>query len=137
MPPKPPEKPFLEFGRGRTVKGRGLSLPERLRAARRVPQAVVKVISYGKGRYGAEGLLQYISRNGRLELETDQGERLRDFSERKALVQSWAGSFDRRKNSRDTVHIVFSMPHGSDPEALRRSVRKVLKREFDGHFSAF
>ena len=127
----------LDFRRTRIVKGHGLSLAERLRAARRVPQAIVKVASYGQGLKEAMGQVSYISRKGKLELETDQGDRLTTLAQQKAVVHEWARDFGHRKNSRDTVNIVFSMPNGSDPEALRRSVRKVLERRFPDHEAVF
>jgi len=46
-------------------------LAERLRAARRIPQAVVKVTSYAGGKAHVAHHLRYISRNGALALETD------------------------------------------------------------------
>ena len=113
------------------------ALAERLRAARGVPQAIVKVASYAQGLREAMGQVSYISRKGKLEIETDEGERLATMAQQKALVHEWARDFGRRKNSRDTVHLVFSMPHGSDPEALRRSVRKVSKREFPDQEAVF
>ena len=129
--------PALDFRQSRTVKGHGLSLPERLRAARGVPQAIVKVASYAQGRSEAMGQINYISRKGKLELETESGERVSGKKEQQALVRQWARDFGHRKNSRDTVHLVFSMPQDSDPEALRNSVRKVLQREFPGHEAVF
>jgi hypothetical protein len=39
--------------------------------------------------------------------------------------------------AREAVHIVFSMPRGSDPEALRRAVRTVLTQQFAGHRAVF
>src|ERR1019366_8212666 len=68
------EKPLLGFGRTRSIKGHGfyLRLPvmERLRAARGMKQAVVKVTSYAHGLTRVRNLVDYISRRGSLELET-------------------------------------------------------------------
>jgi hypothetical protein len=135
-----PEKP-LDFDPRPLVKGHGLtvSLPlaERLRAARDVPQAVVKVAGYGHGAKGAKRLMRYISRKGELPLETELGEVLTSTDQQKALVDEWAVNFDARGDSRDTVHLIFSMPHGSSPMALRRTIRKVLQRRFQGHEAVF
>jgi len=125
---------FLPSGRMRVVKGQGLyvRLPvaERLRAARGMKQAVVKVASYAHGAARAKGLIDYISRQGKLELETESGERITDRQQGKALVDNWARDFDGKAKSRDAVHLVFSMPPGSKVEALRESVRKVGERAF-------
>lgn len=124
---------------GRQVHGRAiaLTLPERLRAARRVPQAVVKVASYVQGVARAGHLLRYISRDGELELETESGEAISGVKEQRALVQDWARAFDLRKKSRDVVHLVYSMPRGSDPQALKRTVRVLLARSFPNHQAVF
>jgi hypothetical protein len=131
----------LDFGRTRIVKGRGLGvrlpLAERLRAARRVPQAVVKVVSFPRTRSRLRELMEYISREGALPLETEEGDLVTTVEAQRELAGIWARSFDRRKRSREAVHIVFSMPPGSDPEALRKAVRTVVTRHFAGHRAVF
>lgn len=86
---------------------------------------------------GAKRLLRYISRKGELPLETELGEVLTNTDQQKSLVDEWAVDFDPRKDSRDTVHLIFSMPPGSSPEALRRTMRTVLRRRFTGHEAVF
>jgi hypothetical protein len=139
--PRPDKDRELDFGRSRLVKGRGqqvrLSLAERLRAARRVPQAVVKVVSFTRGEKRVRELMGYISRLGELPLETETGDLVKSLEEQKELARTWASTFDKRKNSRDAAHIVFSMPAGSSPEALRKAVRKVVTSHFAGHRSVF
>ncbi len=131
----------LDFRRSRLIKGHGLfvhiSLGERLRAARGVPQAVVKVISYGHGAKGVGQSIDYISRKGELAIETERGDLIQGRQERKELVRNWSRDFGSRKNSRDSVHIAFSMPKGSDPEALRGAVRTVLTKNFSDHEAVF
>jgi hypothetical protein len=135
-----PEQP-LDFSPKPLVKGHGLvvSLPlaERLRAARGVPQAVVKVAGYGHGTGGAKRLFKYISRKGELPLEDEMGEVLTTTDQQKARVNDWAPDFDARGDSRDTVHLIFSMPPGSPPQALRRTIRTVLRERFQGHQAVF
>src|SRR5258706_7022184 len=129
------EEPLFDFShRVRVVKGRSftikLSQAERLRAARGVRQAVVKVRSFPHGIKGVGRAMSYISRKGTLPLEKDTGELIKGLDELRALVRDWAVDFDRRKDSRDGAHIIFSMPPGSDPEALRRAVRATGTRAF-------
>ena len=80
--PEPEEKPLLDFGRAQRVKGQGfyikLPLAERLRAARRIPQAVVKVMKkFPHGVRGVKKVINYISHKGELELETESGDRIK------------------------------------------------------------
>jgi len=127
-------RPFLDLGRARRVKGRGfqvrLSLAERIRAARGVPQAVVKVGKYIKGKAHLAYKLWYNSRDSKLVLETDRGEELTTPEDRRMLADDWAMDFDGRADSRDAANLVFSMPKGSDPEALRAATRAALTRLF-------
>jgi len=141
MRPDREKEKSLDFGRSRIVKGHGLGvrlpLAERLRAAQRVPQAVVKVVSFPRGRKRLTELMAYISRDGTLPLETESGDLVTHLEDQKELSGLWARSFDGRKRSRQAAHIVFSMPRGSNPEALRNAVRTVLAREFPGHRTVF
>lgn len=129
---------LLEFGQPHHVRGRALRFPpmslmERLRVARRLPQAVVKVTSFSQGRTRVSAHLRYISRNGQLTVEKDDGEILTDREQQQELVGEWAMDFDYRKNSRDTANIVFSLPCGSDVQGLRKIVRHVGATKFRDH----
>ncbi len=141
MRPELKKEKGLDFGRSRLVKGRGLGvrlpLAERLRVARGIPQAVVKVVSFPRCKTRLRELMEYISRDGALPLETESGDLVTTLEGQKELAELWARSFDRRKRSREAVHIVFSMPRGSDPEALRKAVRTVVTRHFAGHRAVF
>ena len=141
MPPELNKDHALDFGRSRTVKGRGLGvrmpLAERLRAARGVPQAVVKVVSFPRSRSRLRELMEYISRDGALPLETEDGDLVTTVEAQRELAGIWARSFDRRTRSREAVHIIFSMPPGSDSEALRKAVRTVVTQHFSGHRAVF
>jgi hypothetical protein len=134
MNPEPNPEPLLDIGRARHVRGRNfeirISPAERLRSARRVPQAVVKVTSYATGKARVIRHLRYISRNGKLTLETDTGQELTTEEDQRMLVEDWGSDFDTRPRSRDAVAIVFSLPPGSKVEALRVSVRTTLARSF-------
>ena len=86
--------------------------------------------------------LGYISRQGKLELETDEGERITSRDEHKTLLKSWhlelsAGQYrrqnERRPNARTfkLVHnIVLSMPAPTPPEKVLAAARKFAKEKF-------
>jgi hypothetical protein len=137
MGTNPDKDQALDFHRSRLFKGRGLPLAERLRAARGVPQAVVKVASFPRSQKRLRELMEYISRDGTLPLETELGDEVTTLEEQKELAALWARTFDHRKNSREAVHLIFSMPRGSPVEALRKAVRKVVVTHFPGHRAVF
>jgi len=130
------EKDEVSFkGQPHRVKGRGFRIPlaERLRASRRVPQAIVKVTGFSHGLHQVLTQFNYISRKGSLPLEKDTGEILSERESLEELATAWSVDFDTRIRSRDTASIVFSMPRGSNVEALRRAVRAVGARAFPDH----
>jgi len=115
------------------------------RATLNLPQAVVKVTSYSSGKKTASAHVNYISRNGELELEDPQGNLLINTVETQDRVNDWSDDFDKNRNygnrkksngeiitrkTRDTLNIVLSAPKGSDPEKVRKSVREFAQKEF-------
>lgn len=114
------------------------------RTVRRAPEAVVKVLPRGSNDLKAVGKhLDYIGRNGKLELETDDGERLSGRAGR-ALLDDWDLDIDdvRRQASLAAtkgrkppklVHkLMFSMPPGTPPDKVLGAVRNFAREEFWG-----
>jgi len=120
------------------------------RTVRRTPEAVVKVLPRASNDLTAVGKhLDYIGRNGKLELETDDGEHVSGRIG-KDLLDDWDLDIDdvRRKaepaatNGRDPpklVHkLMFSMPPGTPPDKVLGAVRNFAREEFWGqHRYAF
>lgn len=96
-------------------------------------EVMVKITGFGKGAGHIQSHLDYISRNGKVELETSQGETLTGKQEIKEFFDDWKQEFSdskRQKNQRDTMHMVLSMPEHVEPEAVRLAVREFAKKEF-------
>ncbi len=120
-------------GRGappRTVNASALSVAERIRVARGLPQAIVKITSYARGTDACGRHWTYISRKGTLALESETGELLRDREEQRSLLEAWSVSFDKRTNARDQVNVVVSAPKGTPPEAVHKAAREFGKEAF-------
>ena len=113
----------------------GGSTIARMRAASGIPEAVVKVASYGAGKESAIGQLDYISRDGNLELEMNDGSILDGKEDIRDLIEHWEENFHYRKGgSRNTMHMVVSAPDGSDPEAVLQAGRDFAETTFgDNH----
>jgi len=114
------------------------------RTVGRAPEAVVKVLPRGGTDLKAVGKhLAYISRNGEVDLETDDGDPVRLTSEA-ALLKDWDLDLDEalRRGSALTptngrvpklVHkLMFSMPPGTPPEKVLGAVRNFAREEFWG-----
>jgi hypothetical protein len=120
------------------------------RTVQRAPEAVVKVLPRASNDLKAVGNhLNYIGRDGALELETDDGEHVSASSE-KTLLDDWDLDIDdvRRQSALAAtkgreppklVHkLMFSMPPGTPPEKVLGAVRNFARNEFWGqHRYAF
>ena len=107
------------------------------RVSRGVPEVMVKVTGFGKGGRHAKSHLNYISRHGNVELETESGEILDGKDAVTEHFKSWQDGIEdgrQRKNQRDTMHLVLSMPAHVDEESVRRATRKFASETFgDNH----
>ncbi|SFJ60142.1 relaxase/mobilization nuclease domain-containing protein [Bradyrhizobium sp. Gha] len=97
------------------------------RIVRRAPEVMVKITSRTKGVAHLKSHLAYITRNGELDAETEQGATLAGRSGLKDLQQRWeddAGLDDkRRRDGSLSVNIILSMPAGTDAVAVKESAR--------------
>ncbi|CAG0938791.1 hypothetical protein GPROT2_00387 [Gammaproteobacteria bacterium] len=110
----------------------------------RAPEAVVKVLPRSSNDLKAVGKhIDYIGRRGNLELEGDDGERLRGRVGA-VLLEDWDLDIDdvRRQGSLAAaskrtppkiVHkLMFSMPPGTPPQKVLTAVRNLAREEFYG-----
>ena len=103
------------------------------RVVRHSTEVMVKITGFGKGAGHVKAHLDYISRNGKVELENDRGEVLSGKEEVKAIFKDWEKDFGdskRHKRQRDTMHLVLSMPETTDPESVRAAAREFGKAIF-------
>ena len=114
------------------------TLSQRVRVTKRLPQAVVKITSHNRGRRHVGARLHYISRDGELSLETDQGLTLEGREEIEEYLEAWAADFSTRNNSRDAMSMVVSLPPGTDQQASLKSARDFFQEAFaENHEYAF
>jgi relaxase-like protein len=114
------------------------------RTVQRAPEAVVKVLPRDSNDLKAVGKhLDYIGRYGKLELESDGGERLSGRIG-KALLDDWDLDIDDmrrqatlaatkgRKPPKLVHKLMFSMPPGTPPDKVMGAVRNFAQEEFWG-----
>jgi type IV secretory pathway VirD2 relaxase len=112
------------------------------RIVRRAPEVMVKITGRTKGVAHLKSHLAYITRNGELDGETEQGATLAGRSGLKDLQQRWeddAGLDDkRRRDGSLSVNIILSMPAGTDAVAVKDSARAFAIETFgDNHDYVF
>ena len=96
-------------------------------------EVMVKVTGFGKGAAHVRTHLDYITRNGELEMENERGEVFKGKEAVRTLFQDWEKDFGdgkRHKNQRDTMKLMLSMPEHVDSESVRKSVRDFAASTF-------
>jgi hypothetical protein len=111
------------------------------RTVRRVPEVMVKVLPKDSNSLRSVGRhLNYIGRYGKLELETDDGERIQGSDAGQRLLEDWDLDLDEhRKDTRlasvtgrspKFVHkIMLSMPPGTPPKGVLEAARNFAREE--------
>ncbi len=124
-------------GRLRTPAERAQFVRQKLHAmVRRVPQVMVKLARAPKGMRGISNNLRYISRDGQLDLEDQDGQIITGKEAVRDLTQEWQqGGFPipQQSTKRDAFHLILSMPTQTDPLAVQRAARAFATREFSNH----
>ncbi|HVB82549.1 MAG TPA: relaxase/mobilization nuclease domain-containing protein [Candidatus Binataceae bacterium] len=142
------ELSFDLFSYGRRGPGQRVQLSKGeieqiARTARRTPEVMVKVLPKGANNLGAvRRHFSYIGREGALDVETDDGERLRGDDVGEDLAENWdldvmaqRGKLDlgtpTGKQAPRLVHkVMFSMAAGTPPDKVLAAVRNFAREEF-------
>ncbi len=129
-------KPVSTGGQLSTPQARATYVRRKLQAmVRRAPQVVVKLVRAPKGMKGISNNLTYISRDGKLEIEDQDGQVIIGKDAVADLKAEWRdGGMPIAADStmRDAFHLVLSMPTRTDPLSVQRAARDFATREFSG-----
>ena len=101
--------------------------------ARKAPEVMVKISGAGKGVAQLRAHLEYISRNGKLSLETDDSQQVEGRSAVRDLAEEWKhGLFGMPEEGkrRESLNIVLSMPPGTDRDAVRAAASEFARQQF-------
>ncbi|MBM7070595.1 relaxase/mobilization nuclease domain-containing protein [Shewanella sp. 202IG2-18] len=102
---------------------------------KRAPEVMVKVSGFGYNNAHTANHFDYISRNGKLELEDETGLIYQEQNAVQQLAKDWNESdFQQRKRTRHSTHLIFSMPDGTEPKAVKQSVREFAKKTFADNY---
>ena len=126
--------------RGRLPRGERKwtgSLRQRARASRGLPQAVVKISSYSHSAGAVWDRVNYIARDGELEVETPHGEKLTQ-AELEERVEGWRTETGARRREQISMSAVVSFPQGVDQEQATEAARQFFQEAFaDNHDYVF
>ena len=104
--------------------------------ARRAPQVMVKVTGGGRGMQAIAAHFRYISKNGRLDIEDERGEKMRGKDTLPELADDWrfGGTLiDDIGDRREAFNIMLSMPRGTDPLSVMHAAREFANIELADH----
>jgi hypothetical protein len=114
------------------------------RTLRRAPEVMVKITNKAPSAEGMGAVrrhLRYISRNGRIELEDQNGERIVGKDALHDLAKTWqlgGWGIPETSTRREVFNILLSMPPGTDRQAVRDAARDFAAIEFgDGRAYVF
>ena len=129
-------KPVSTSRRLSTPQARATYVRRKLQAmVRRAPQVMVKLVRAPKGMKGISNNLTYISRDGLLEIEDQDGQVIKGKEAVADVKAEWRdGGMPIAADStmRDAFHLVLSMPTRTDPLSVQRAARDFATREFSG-----
>jgi tryptophan 2,3-dioxygenase len=135
--------------RGRNICGGSYSKPapqqtpanksRLLRTINKAPEVLVKISGGGKDMGSIKAHLDYISRNGEVELEDEQGRINLGKEDVRLIRDDWKGSGIPYENGhrKEAFNIVLSMPPNTDRAAVKNAAREFAKHLFEGHQYAF
>ncbi|MFL9989189.1 relaxase/mobilization nuclease domain-containing protein [Paraburkholderia sediminicola] len=114
------------------------------RTLRRTPEVMVKITNKASGAQGMGAVrrhLRYISRNGQVELEDQNGDRIAGAEAVRDFARTWQlGGWGIPQTSprREVFNVLLSMPPGTDRQAVRDAARDFAALEFgDGRAYVF
>ena len=115
------------------------------RTARKVPEVMVKITNKkgaGRGMKNIRNHIDYISRNGQLEIEDQDANRVLGKKDINELKTQWQLSGGRTipedgGRNRDALNVIFSMNPGTPPDKVKDAVREFLQDEFAGREYVF
>jgi type IV secretion system T-DNA border endonuclease VirD2 len=123
---------------GRRAKTRRLTVGGERRAqlwrtVRKVPEVMVKVSGGGKTVQHVRAHMDYITRNGKLQAITDQGDIVNSRDDVKALIDDWDLDISKGQGKyRQAFNIVLSMPAGTDPQKVLAGAQSFAREKFWG-----
>lgn len=112
-------------------------------AARKHPEVMVKIPErHSKNSKGMKGIcnhLDYISRNGELRLENQNGEKIQGKKAVQQHLKDWQDRFGIADDTahREALNIVLSMPAGTPPQAVLNATREFAAEQFPNHEYVF
>ncbi|MDP4573466.1 relaxase/mobilization nuclease domain-containing protein [Pseudomonas sp. LPH60] len=121
-----------------SVKNGGLATREKFeRTVKKAPEVMVKISGGGKNMRQIKAHMDYISRNGEVEIEDENGQTYLGKEDVRDVRDAWAkgkiGIPDQGEERKEAFNIVLSMPPGTNRQAVKDAARSFAMSQFDSH----
>lgn len=144
----------VKGSKGRNVRSGGSTKPAKpakpsgpatkekvARTAKKTAEVMVKISGGGKNMKHIKAHMDYISRNGAVEIEDENGDVHQGMEAVRDVRDSWAkgkiGIPYEGEKRKEAFNIVLSMPPGTDRQAVKDAAREFAKQEFSNHQYVF
>lgn len=111
------------------------------RTAKKTAEVMVKISGGGKNMKHIKAHMDYISRNGDVEIEDENGDIHRGMEDVREVRDAWAkgkiGIPYEGEKRKEAFNIVLSMPPGTDRQAVKDAAREFAKEQFGKHQYVF
>lgn len=109
--------------------------PKELISNKRIPEVMVKISGSSKDVGRIKSHVDYISRNGNVDVIDQDGNVIKGHSEVRDLKKQWesVGIPNENGRFREAFHIVLSMPPNTDPDRMYNAVKNFASEEFSSH----
>lgn len=125
-----------QSGNSESVTAAGIRKKLAATASGKLPEVMVKITGSGRNIKQIKHHLDYVSRNGKVTLEDQDGEEIRGREAVQDLRDEWQyGGFgipEDGTKARESFNVVLSMPPGTDPLAVTRAARDFARDQFGG-----
>lgn len=110
-------------------------IPKDFIKSTKAPEVMVKISGNSKDTSRVKSHISYIARNGNVELEDQDGNKIKGSEELKNLKAQWdsVGIPSENGKYREAFHIVLSMPPNTDPVGMLKAARNFASEEFTDH----
>lgn len=131
----------LDFGKALPVAKRSEARTRLKLTMQKAPEVMVKISGGGKDMRHIKAHMDYISRNGTVEVEDENGVRHLSKEEVRDVRDSWADGKTRiptdEGTRKEAFNIVLSMPPGTSRKAVKDAVRQFATEQFGNHQYVF
>ncbi|MEO5831028.1 MAG: relaxase/mobilization nuclease domain-containing protein [Rhodanobacter sp.] len=131
----------LDFGRAPPVAKRIVPRTKLKLTMQKAPEVMVKISGGGKDMRHIKAHMDYISRNGTVEVEDENGVRHLGKEEVRDVRDSWADGKTRipteEGTRKEAFNIVLSMPPGTSRQAVKDAARMFAAEQFVNHQYVF